>query len=278
MNNNKQGCIISVHYFKLNNPDWSLSTAHLSAEEEGIYFRLIRHYYDTESPIPLETESVYRRLRLSEHSEKANQILAEFFTRTEKGFVSRRCEKTIAEYRKNAKANRLNGKKGGRPSKYAASSDNPTITEQKPGGLFSLTEKKGNQEPLTINHKPLTKEKGARFAKPSIEDLINEFSGRVFEPVLEAQKFLSHYESNGWKVGRNPMKSWKHAVTNWITRGNENGNNQNHPRKLTRDEEIERASAEYLRSMGIQPVKGNPDGRVLEGTYEVETGTRPTGK
>jgi len=26
---------------------------------------------------------------------------------------------------------------------------------------------------------------------------------------------MAHYQSNGWKVGRNPMKDWKGAVRTW---------------------------------------------------------------
>lgn len=58
----------------------------------------------------------------------------------------------------------------------------------------------------------------SRFVKPSIEDLLIEFEGKVQSPISEANKFLNHYESNGWKVGRNAMKSWKGAAANWITR------------------------------------------------------------
>ena len=32
----------------------------------------------------------------------------------------------------------------------------------------------------------------------------------------EAHKFVNYYDSNGWRVGRNPMKSWKGAVANWL--------------------------------------------------------------
>lgn len=145
-----------MHYFKFNNPDWHLSTGHLSAEEEGIYLRLIRHYYDTEKPIPLETESVFRRLRLSDLSEKALSILQEFFVETEKGFSHTYCNKIITEYHKKAKTNKVNGKNGGRPSKTKASS----VTQNKPSGLSVGTDEKPsrnpNQEPLTINHKPIT--------------------------------------------------------------------------------------------------------------------------
>jgi len=30
-----------------------------------------------------------------------------------------------------------------------------------------------------------------------------------------AEKFCGHYESVGWKVGKNPMKSWQGAVNKW---------------------------------------------------------------
>ncbi len=33
-----------------------------------------------------------------------------------------------------------------------------------------------------------------------------------------AKKFFDHYESNGWKVGLNPMKRWKNSVNGWINR------------------------------------------------------------
>lgn len=31
-------------------------------------------------------------------------------------------------------------------------------------------------------------------------------------------KFCAYYESNGWKVGKNPMKDWKAAVVNWANK------------------------------------------------------------
>ena len=32
---------------------------------------------------------------------------------------------------------------------------------------------------------------------------------------MDAQRFIDYYTSNGWKVGRNPMKDWKAAVRTW---------------------------------------------------------------
>ena len=61
-----------------------------------------------------------------------------------------------------------------------------------------------------------------RFIKPTYEELTEyiELKGYSFG----AAAFMAHYESNGWKVGRNKMKSWKAACTTWAKRkGESNG-------------------------------------------------------
>ena len=32
----------------------------------------------------------------------------------------------------------------------------------------------------------------------------------------QAQRFVNHYQSNGWRVGRNPMQDWQAAANNWL--------------------------------------------------------------
>jgi len=142
-----------MHYYKFNIAGWTLSTSHLSLVEEAVYFRLINYYYDTEKPIPKETHSVFRRLRLGNDSDIANTILNEFFTLTDKGWVHSRCEENLKEYRKTAKKNKLNGSKGGRPSKNAVSS----VSQKKPTGLNSVSQNNPNYKLLTTNHKLETK-------------------------------------------------------------------------------------------------------------------------
>lgn len=53
-----------------------------------------------------------------------------------------------------------------------------------------------------------------RFQKPSEAEL-ELYAAKIGLPVPERCKFFDHYESNGWKVGRNPMKSWQAAMRNW---------------------------------------------------------------
>lgn len=118
-----------VHYYKFNISKWHLSTSHLNLEEEAVYFRLINFYYDTEQPIPLETHSVIRRLRLGSYSDIVDQVLNEFFTKTELGWVHSVCDDLIAEYHLTADKNRKNGKSGGRPKKINELDNNPDKTQ-----------------------------------------------------------------------------------------------------------------------------------------------------
>ena len=46
----------------------------------------------------------------------------------------------------------------------------------------------------------------------------------------QAIRFHAYYESNGWKVGRNPMKNWKAAASGWISRDRDEAKKANAPR------------------------------------------------
>ncbi len=48
---------------------------------------------------------------------------------------------------------------------------------------------------------------------PTIKECF-EYSGNMEQSTL----FFHYFESQGWKVGKNPMKNWKSALTGWIKR------------------------------------------------------------
>ena len=56
-----------------------------------------------------------------------------------------------------------------------------------------------------------------RFQKPTVEELTAE-AIKIGLPVTEVDKFWNYYESNGWKVGKNPMKSWPATMKTWLSR------------------------------------------------------------
>ena len=66
------------------------------------------------------------------------------------------------------------------------------------------------------------KPKRKNFVKPTVEEIAAFCKEKNYN--INAQQFFNYYESNGWKIGRNPMKSWQAAVQNWNTR--EKANNK----------------------------------------------------
>ena len=52
-----------------------------------------------------------------------------------------------------------------------------------------------------------------KFTPPSLSEII-----AYLDNVDLAKKFYCHYESNGWKVGKNSMKSWRAAADQWKAR------------------------------------------------------------
>ena len=63
--------------------------------------------------------------------------------------------------------------------------------------------------------KPTTTTTRARekFVKPTVDEVAAHVraKGYTFDPL----SFWNYYESNGWKVGRNTMKSWTSACVTW---------------------------------------------------------------
>ena len=56
-----------------------------------------------------------------------------------------------------------------------------------------------------------------RFAPPALEEVEKYCKERGNN--VNAQGFIDYYSSNGWKVGKNPMKDWKAAVRTWERNG-----------------------------------------------------------
>ena len=69
-----------------------------------------------------------------------------------------------------------------------------------------------------------------KVKKPEIKE-IAAFCGNQQEAIL----FFNYYESQGWKVGKNPMKNWKSAISGWM--------NRNKKREEKTQSNIEKATA-----------------------------------
>ena len=59
----------------------------------------------------------------------------------------------------------------------------------------------------------------ARFCPPSVDDVKSYCIEKGYN--IDPQRFVDYYESIGWMVGKNKMKSWQAAVRTWASKEQE---------------------------------------------------------
>lgn len=64
---------------------------------------------------------------------------------------------------------------------------------------------------------------GGEFSPPT-ELEVMAFARESGKSEGQVLPFINFYESNGWKVGKNPMKKWKSAFAGWVERNQTYGN------------------------------------------------------
>lgn len=153
-----------MHYYQHNIGDYARDTGHLSVIEHGIYRLLLDWCYLNEKPIT--TEHAVRIAR--GYQVETESVLSEFFNLESDGWTHKRVIKEIDDYRVKAEKNRQNGAKGGRPK-----------PNNNPVGSQTDAKHNPNQEPITNNQEPRTKEikpRASRKAQPdgclTVSDLV----------------------------------------------------------------------------------------------------------
>jgi len=106
--------------------------------------------------------------------------------------------------------------------------DTSMTSSQKFRGL--ITEAKAHHDIVMMNHDGIMQDKNRidirkeererpaqaqarKFTPPSVEEIQEYCKEKQYS--IDAELFVAHYNSNGWKVGSQPMKSWKDAITTW---------------------------------------------------------------
>ena len=72
------------------------------------------------------------------------------------------------------------------------------------------------------NKEKVSKETKKKFSPPSVDDVAALCKERGYT-ASNPSAFVAYYESNGWRVGKNPMKSWESALAGWEVREKERG-------------------------------------------------------
>ena len=100
------------------------------------------------------------------------------------------------------------------------SSDKQTTINRQASDKQATTNKNDKND----KNNKLIKSNTNAFAKPTVKEVSDYIDEKGYS--VDPEQFIAFYESNGWKVGRNPMKSWKSAVVTWEKRNNDTGKNR----------------------------------------------------
>src|SRR5690606_38094044 len=87
----------------------------------------------------------------------------------------------------------------------------------------------GNATQYPIPNTQYPKGKGAsppgaakrKFKPPTLQEVTDHIAEKQLQ--VDPVRFIAHYSANGWRVGRNPMKSWQAALVSWATRERDKG-------------------------------------------------------
>ena len=103
--------------------------------------------------------------------------------------------------------------------------DNEKIAERcgKDTAKEKEKEKEGEIEIENECYTPKPPKGPKRFSPPSFDDVKSYCQER--KNGVDPQAFVDWYTSNGWKVGKNPMKDWKAAVRTWERKEVNHGRN-----------------------------------------------------
>ncbi len=82
---------------------------------------------------------------------------------------------------------------------------------------------------VTVKDKKKNLKRVERFTPPALNELKDYFFQKLQSIELstdESKKFMDHYTSNGWMVGKNKMKDWRATVNKWVSRRKEFNNDK----------------------------------------------------
>lgn len=192
--------------------DYLVDTMHLSPEGHGVYLLLILNYWNERGPIKNDTRSI-KNITKSNSKKLIDSILNDFFVLSNGYWRHNRIDLELEKaHVKRVKAQAsANARWGNDSNKDDANALRTHMRKDMLGACSSPSP----------SHTP-TKEEGKktrkRFQKPTSSEL-KEYSASISFQDFDAEKFLDYYDSNGWKVGKNPMVDWKATVRGWKKNG-----------------------------------------------------------
>ena len=189
-------------WYKFHIGDYLTHTVHLSDAEDLAYRRLLDLYYMSEKEIPLDTDSVARKIRLD--LDITESVLGEFFEKTSTGYFNNRCHVEIAKYQHQVENNRQLGKRGGRPLKTESKTEsepntNPNRNRNRNRNTISSDKPTSSRFDDFWSNWPSSKRKVARttckakWERLALDPLTDKINA-VVTRLKASEQWLSGYE------------------------------------------------------------------------------------
>lgn len=206
-----------MNYYKFHLGDYHIATKHLKPIEDLIYRRLLDLCYLTECPIPDQLEKVCRLISLPDHLEDVQNVLSEFFVKSDLGYTQKRVSEEIELYHEKAEraktANKMRWKDRKRTPKK-------TPSKEESSDIRSETPLKRNAgKILTTNHKPITinqsccEEDNAEFWLR----MKQTYPSADLKAELEAMKRMLKQKEDPRPVTRRLVEAWLSKLSPAVT-------------------------------------------------------------
>lgn len=234
--------------------DFSTGTQFFSDEQVGIFMRLLmaqhQHGHLSEKHI---------KIICKRYDNDIKEILKKFAQDGDGNWYNERLEIEIFK-RKSYIESRSNNRKSSSYAKkdminISNSYVNHMENENKDENIIDNDTKIDSLKTINIPAKKNSK----KFVVPDEIEIINYFVDKTKYnwtdsfAEQQAKSFNNYYTSNGWKVGKNPMKDWKAAASGWISRTEKNefntqknGTNNNNTQRPTTAAERRKLEVERI--------------------------------
>lgn len=148
---------------------------------------------------------------------------------------------------------------GGRPKKKTKTPKKPLKNpKETPNVNDNVNENVNDNE--NVNKKDskgnVPKALPSKFVKPSKQELKDfAIQEQLTETIID--EFFDYYDSNGWKVGRNPMKDWKATYRRWCRNQPETKEQLQERERKRKEEETMRRVLENVKKRREEEQKWN---------------------
>ncbi len=196
--------------------DFNIDTQHLTWQAKAAYRALLDAYWLRGRGLNDDDDELALIIGMTRREwDVVRDKVLPFFTLSDGNVLTqKRIEAEIQEAkdRSQAQRDRVNKRWGAHTEVLQAyPSGNSTVIQSTSTSTSTVTEEELN----TVDAVASTPRK--TFQKPTLEEVRGYCSERG--KGVDPEAWFDHYTSNGWRVGKNPMKSWKAAVRTWERTG-----------------------------------------------------------